>query len=189
MLRDRALLKDAYLAGGTGLALHMGHRLSVDLDFFVRELFDEEALLQRIQEVPGFSLVSRSPQTLHANIQGTKVSFLGYRYPLLFPLALFAGVPVADQRDIACMKISAIAGRGTKRDFIDLYFAAGRFGLAELLGLFSRKYVQTGYNRIHILKSLVFFDDAEKDPLPHMLAPLDWNAVKLFFRHEAPGLL
>jgi hypothetical protein len=150
----------------------------VDLDFFVSELFDEEVMLQRIQEVPGFSLVARSPQTLHANIQGTKVSFLGYRHPLLFPPTFFSGVPVADQRDIACMKISAIASRGTKRDFIDLYLAVLQFGLAELLGLFSRKYVQTGYNRIHILKSLVFFDDAEKDPLPHMLVPLDWNALQ-----------
>lgn len=189
MLRDRALLQGAYLAGGTALALHVGHRRSVDLDFFVSELFNEEALLQRIQEVPGFSLVTRSPQTLHANIQGTKVSFLGYRYPLLFPLALFSGVPVADPRDIACMKISAISSRGTKRDFIDLYVAACQFGLNELLGLFQRKYVQTGYNKIHILKSMVFFDDAEKDPLPHMLVPLDWDAVKQFFRQEVPGLL
>src|SRR5882762_666161 len=101
VLRDRALFQGAYLAGGTGLALHLGHRLSVDLDIFVSELFDEEAMLQRVQEAPGFSLVSKAPSTLHANIQGTKVSFLGYQYPLLFSVALFAGVPVADSRDIA----------------------------------------------------------------------------------------
>lgn len=188
MLRDRALLKGAWLAGGTALALHLGHRLSVDLDFFVSELFDEEAMLQRIQEAPGFSLVAKAPHTLHAIVQGTKVSFLGYQYPLLFPLALFAGIPVADTRDIACMKISAIASRGTRRDFIDLYFAARQFGLTELLGLFQRKYVQTRYNGIHILKSLLYFDDAEKDPLPHMLVPLEWDDVKHFFRHETPGV-
>jgi hypothetical protein len=108
---------------------------------------------------------------------------------LLFSVALFAGVPVADLRDIACMKISAIASRGTKRDFIDLYLSARQFGLNELLGLFQRKYVRTGYSRIHILKSLLFFDDAEKDPMPHMLVPLDWDAVKLFFRQAVPDLV
>jgi len=136
----------------------------------------------------GFSLVAKAPHTLRANIRGTKVSFLGYEYPLLFSTALFAGVPVADPRDIACMKISAIASRGTKRDFIDLYLTSQRFGLVELLGLFQRKYARTGYNRPHILKSLTYFDDAEKDPMPHMLVPLDWDAVKLFFRGEVPRL-
>jgi hypothetical protein len=188
MLRDRELLNGAWLAGGTALAFHSGHRLSVDLDLFVSELFDEEAMLHHIQEAPGFSLVAKAPHTLHAIIQGTKVSFLGYPYPLLFPPSPFAGIPVADTRDIACMKISAIASRGTRRYFIDLYCAARQFGLAELLGLFQRKYVQTGYNGIHILKSLLFFDDAEKDPLPHMLVPLEWDDVKRFFRHETPGV-
>jgi predicted nucleotidyltransferase component of viral defense system len=188
LLRDMTLLKATWLAGGTALALHLGHRLSEDLDFFVSELFDEEAMLQRIQEAPGFSLVAKAPHTLHATIQGTKVSFLGYPYPLLFPLALFAGIPVADTSDIACMKISAIASRGTRRDFIDLYFAARQFGLADLLASFERKYVQTRHNRIHILKSLLFFDEAEKDPLPHMLVPLDWDDVKRLFRHETPSV-
>jgi hypothetical protein len=160
----------------------------VDLDFFVSELFDEEVMLQRLQVAPGFSLVAKAPHTLHANIQGTKVSFLGYEYPLLFSTALFAGVPVADPRDIACMKINAIASRGTKRDFIDLFLASQRFGLGELLGLFQGKYARTGYNTIHMLKSLTYFDDAEKDPMPHMLVPLDWDAVKLFFTDEAPRL-
>src|SRR5260370_31739410 len=112
VLRDRGLFQGAYLAGGTGLALHMGHRLSEELDIFVSELFDEETMLQRVQEAPAFSLVAKAPHTLHANIRGTKVSFLGYQYPLLFSVTLFDGVPVADIRDIACMKISAIASRG-----------------------------------------------------------------------------
>ena len=180
-LRDGSLLDGAYLAGGTGLALHFGHRLSEDLDFFVKDAFDEEAFLQRIQTVPGFSLVAKAPGTVHANIQGTKVSFLGYAYPVLFPTSPFLGVHVADPRDIACMKIGAIAGRGTKRDFVDLYIASRQFGLAELLRLFASKYRQTGYSRVHIMKSLVYFDDAAKDPMPHMLVPLDWANVKSFF--------
>jgi len=187
VLRDRSLLGSAYLAGGTGLALQFGHRRSLDLDFFLNEVLDEEAFLQRAQTMPGFSLVSKAPHTIHANIQDTKVSFLEYLYPLLFPCVRFLGVPVADPRDIACMKISAIASRGTKRDFVDLYFAGQRFDFSDLLVWFARKYAQTRYNRLHVLKSLTYFEDAEKDPMPHMLVPLEWAEVKAFFRQAAAG--
>ncbi len=183
-LRDASLLDQFYLAGGTGLALQIGHRLSHDLDFFANDLFDEEILLQRVQKVESFSLTAKAPHTIHATIQGTKVSFLGYTYPLLFPTARFLDVAVADSRDIACMKISAIASRGTKRDFVDLYMCATRFGLADLFPLFERKYEQTRYQKLHLLKSLAFFEDAEKDPMPDMLVPLDWNQVKQLFVRE-----
>lgn len=187
-LRDAGLLERFYLAGGTALALHFGHRLSEDLDFFAEKLFNEEIVLQQIQAVSGFSLVEKAPHTLHATISETKVTFLGYAYPILFPLAHFVGVAVADPRDIACMKISAIASRGTKRDFIDFYVAVKRFGLRELLEMFGKKYAQTHYNKLHLLKSLTFFEDAEKDPLPHLLQPLSWEEVKQFFAREVPRL-
>lgn len=185
-LRDAKLLDQVYLAGGTGLALHIGHRLSHDLDFFAYVLFAEEVFLQRVQMLDGFSLTAKAPHTIHATIRETKVSFLGYTYPLLFPPARFLDVAIANPRDIACMKISAIASRGTKRDFVDLYVSAERFGLANLLQLFERKYAQARYQPMHLLKSLVFFEDAEKDPMPAMLAPLDWNVVKEFFLRETP---
>jgi hypothetical protein len=188
-LSHAKLLDSFYLAGGTGLAVHLGHRLSQDLDFFAADLFDEETLLQRVQAVAGISLVARAPHSLHTTIQETKVSFLGYDYPLLFTSTRFLDVAVADPRDIACMKVSAIASRGTKRDFLDLYVCARRFGLVDLLKLFDRKYSQTQYNRLHILKSLTFFEDTEKDPMPHMLVSLEWDEVKRFFVREVPHLL
>ncbi len=107
---------------------------------------------------------------------------------MLFPCTPFLGVPVADARDIACMKTTAIASRGTKRDFVDLYAACERFGLRQILGLFERKYAGTRYNKLHILKSLTYFADAEKDPMPHMLVPLEWRNLRLFFEREAPRL-
>lgn len=187
---DRAkLLSRFYLAGGTGLALQIGHRLSLDLDFFSLNHFDEEVLLQRVQVMQGFALVSKAPYTLHCTLETTKVSFLGYAYPSLHPASQFLGVPVADPRDIACMKVSAIASRGTKRDFIDLYLCVQRYGLKEVLEMFDRKYAQTNYSKVHILKSLTYFDDADKDPLPHMLVPLDWPGVKQFFAAEVPEML
>lgn len=188
-LHDAQLLDRFYLAGGTGLALQLGHRLSLDLDFFVEEHFDEDALLQRLQALDSFALVSKAPYTIHATIHQTKVSFLGYVYPVLFPTKPFLGVAIADPRDIACMKVSAIASRGTKRDFVDLYVSAQHDGLKEILHLFDRKFAQTNYSRIHVLKSLTFFADAEKDPMPHMLRALNWGTVKQFFLKEVPRLL
>src|SRR5208337_5201087 len=88
-LRDASLLDRFYLAGGTGLALQFGHRLSRDLDFFAADLFDEESLLQRLQALRGFSLVAKAPHTLHTAIQGSRVTFLGYVYPELFPFIRF----------------------------------------------------------------------------------------------------
>jgi hypothetical protein len=86
------------------------------------------------------------------------------------------------------MKVTEIASRGTKRNFVDLDVASRCFGIVEILAWFREKYARTGYNRLHILKSLTFFSDVEKDPMPHMLAPLEWNEVKRFFRREAPRL-
>jgi hypothetical protein len=185
----RNVLDRFYLAGGTGLALQFGHRLSLDLDFFAQEHFDEAALLQQVQELAGFALVANAPYTLHVTIESTKVSFLGYVYPVLFPTNPFLDVQVADPRDIACMKVSAIASRGTKRDFVDLFVCCQRYGLKEILHLFDRKFVQANFSRIHLLKSLTFFADAEKDPMPHMLESLDWSMVKQFFLRQAPALV
>jgi hypothetical protein len=178
-----------YLAGGTGLALHLGHRRSVDLDFFLGEDFDVEAVLQKIQRLEGFSLVSKSPGTIYANVRETKVSFIAYAYPLLFPFTQFLGANIADPRDIGCMKISAIAGRGTKRDFVDLYVLAQRYGLDQLFVWFKTKFAQTNYSMVHVLKSLAYFEEAEQDPMPDMLVPVSWNDVKQFFAREAARLL
>jgi Nucleotidyl transferase AbiEii toxin, Type IV TA system len=188
-LRDAHLLENFYLAGGTALALQFGHRLSLDLDFFSPEHFNEETLVQQVETLTGFAVAAKAPYTLHATVQETKVSFLGYAYPMLFPTSKFLDVAVADPRDIACMKVSAVASRGTKRDFVDLYVSAEHYGLKEILRLFDRKYTQAHYSRVHILKSLTFFADAEKDPMPHMLVTLDWDKVKQFFLLEAPRLL
>ena len=187
-LERSSVLSPFYLAGGTGLALQLGHRRSQDLDFFSTELFDEESALQKIQHVSDFSLISRAPHTLHAAIRGVKVRFLGYDYPLLFPPNTFLEVRVADPRDIGCMKISAIASRGTKRDFFDLHAESQHVSLAELLDLFEKKFAQARYNRAHLLKSLVYFEDAEKDPNPDMLDLSPWNDVKRFFEQEVPRL-
>lgn len=142
-----------------------------------------------MQRLPGFALVAKAPYILHATIEKTKASFLGYAYPTLYTSTPFVGVAIADRRDIACMKVSAIASRGTRRDFVDLYVCAKRYGLKEILRMFETKYAQTQYSKPHILKSLTFFTDAEKDPMPNMLEEISWDRVKQFFLYEAPRLI
>jgi len=188
-LHNVPILASFYLAGGTGLALRLGHRRSVDLDFFLGEDFNEDYILQKLQSLEGFALLTKEPGTIYANIRKIKVSFIAYAYPILFPFQPFLGVNVADSRDIGCMKISAIASRGTKRDFVDLYLLAQAYDLKQLLGWFTKKFFQTNYSMPHILKSLTYFEEAEQDPMPHMLMPLSWEEVKQFFGREAPRLI
>jgi len=188
LLHARAL-EYFYLAGGTGLALYLGHRRSADLDFFKTEAFDEEALLQRLQYLPSLALVAKGPATLHMMIQGTKTSFLGYDYPVLYPLQSFHSIQVADPRDIAGMKISAVASRGSRRDFVDLYAVSQKYGLEKLLQTFHKKFAKVNYSMVHVLKSLTYFEDAEQEPMPDMLVPLAWDDVKQFFAREVPPVL
>jgi Nucleotidyl transferase AbiEii toxin, Type IV TA system len=178
-----------YLAGGTGLALRFGHRRSVDLDFFSRESFDEEALLASLKARFQPSVLSRAPQTLHLLLRDIRVSFIGYPYPLLFQPDRFASADVADARDIACMKLSAVSSRGSRRDFVDLFVTAKEYSLEALLSLFVRKFAGIEYSRLHLLKSLTYFEDAEADPPLNMLSQTPWQEVKDFFTRESAALL
>lgn len=187
-LHQLGLLDRCYLAGGTGLALHLGHRRSQDLDFFSGDAVEPDAMIPRMQTLLGFALMSKAEGTLHATVGGIKVSFLSYAYPLLFPLEKFLDVPVADPRDIACMKLSAIAGRGTRRDFVDLYVIGQQYGLDQLLRWFQEKYARVNYSMVHLLKSLTYFEEAERDPMPDMLMPLAWEEIKRFFSREGARL-
>lgn len=188
-LQQISVLTGFYLAGGTGLALHIGHRRSIDLDFFSLESFEPEAILGKVESLDGLQVLARDLETLHLIVGETKVSFLGHRYPLLFPCDALFEVKLADPRDIACMKIGAIAGRGSKRDFIDLYAVSKHHELAQILAWFKEKYARANYSMVHVLKSLTYFEDAEKDPMPDMLVNLTWERVKQCFAAEAPRLL
>lgn len=125
---------------------------------------------------------------MYLHVAGTKVSFIGYQYPLLFPLTEFHGLAVADVRDIACMKLWALASRGSRRDFVDLYAVAQQYGIPQLFDLFQRKFAQANYNLLHVRKSLTYFADAEKEPIPDMLVSLSWEDIKQFFLDEARKL-
>lgn len=187
-LHTLSVLDPGYLAGGTGLALHLGHRRSHDLDFMIPNPVDPEALIRKMKTLTGFAVAAVAPDTLHATVVDTKVSFLAYPYRVLFPLEPFQGVNVADPRDIACMKLAAIASRGVKRDFVDLYFVARQYGLAQVFEWFKQKYAEVNLSQRHVRKSLTWFKDADELPMPDMLVALAWEEVKQFFTTEVSGL-
>ena len=115
-----------------------------------------------------------------------------YPYPLLFKTHKFLGIEIADIKDIAAMKISAIGDRGTKRDFIDLYFILNEakvLTLEEAFKLYDKKFKVLSQNKIYLLKSLVYFDNADKDKSPKMIKKVSWQKVKKFFISEQKKLI
>ena len=173
------IIKNFYLAGGTALALQLGHRKSIDLDLFSEKDFSTEELKTVLSQVGKLKVYSEEERTLNANLNGVKISFLGYKYKMLFPLIKYGGnLKLADTRDIACMKIDAISSRGSKKDFVDLYFLLKKYPLKKILSLFDKKYKDIKYSQLHILKSLIYFQDAERDPLPMMLKDAEWDEIK-----------
>jgi hypothetical protein len=172
--------RDFYLAGGTGCALHLGHRMSHDLDFFALPEFDPSRLWTELRNLGECAPDYSDAGTWVGQFDGTKVSFFHYPYPLLREPVPFGEASIASLEDIGCMKIEAIAGRGRKRDFIDLYFLLIEtgFDLNALWALFQRKYPAEHRNLIHVLKSLVYFIDADADPDPIMLVEYSWPDMK-----------
>lgn len=116
-----------YLAGGTALAIQLGHRESIDLDFFSQENFSHAELKNKLPESGKFYLSGEEEGTLHGALDEVKSSFLKYSYDLMYPFLDFEGIKIADERDIAAMKIDAISSRGSKKDFIDLYFLLEKY--------------------------------------------------------------
>lgn len=179
-----------YLAGGTALAFLLSHRESHDLDFFSKENFSEDALIVKLEAAGKFSLEKKERGTVRGKFGETLVSFFCYPYPLLEEVAVHAGVPIASIKDIACMKLDALASRGARRDFVDLYFVLHEqgFSLSILIDLFGKKYASLDYNIVHVQKGLVYFDDAEREPMPRMIRPAAWQDVKDFFISETTKL-
>lgn len=178
-------MDNAYLAGGTASALQLGHRISVDLDFFTSKEFDAKELIKSLKKVGKFKVEKQSWGTVLETMESIKFSIFVYKYPVLFPYKSISNINILDLRDIAAIKIDAIGTRGIKRDFIDLYFICREgISLKEAISFYDRKYGKLSSNIIHIQKSLVYFVDAEITQMPKMLKPCDWEGVKRFFERE-----
>lgn len=164
------------LVGGTALALQIGHRISIDLDFFGDFPLQHQLIAQELAQYGSVTNVQNTPTVCIFQVDGVKIDFVNYKYAWLDKPIKKDGFVLAGKRDIAAMKISAITGRGTKKDFIDLNALLDDFTLAEMIALFDAKYPDgTTYLA---LKSLNYFVDADRQKAPQMLIPYNWEAIK-----------
>lgn len=169
-------LKDTRLVGGTALALQLGHRKSIDLDFFGH--------IESFEDIPGalhhfdnLQLVKQGKSILIFLLDGIKLDIVNYPYPWLRDPVSENGLRLAHLEDIAAMKLGAVTGRGTKKDFYDLYLLLEHYSLKHMLDLYLAKYKEG--NEILVLKSLAYFADAEKDVDPDVLGKqITWESVK-----------
>ena len=181
-------MTDFYLAGGTALALQLGHRKSVDLDFFSGNFTKRDIILQQLHGLNP-NITHEAPGTIDCLIDDVKVSFLEYNYPLLEDLGEFEYVKVASVSDIACMKLSATSSRGSKKDFVDLYIILQKFSLEDLFLQFEKKFIGVSYQKLVLLKSLTYFSDAENEPDPDYTKDLSWEEIKRFIEDKVKAYL
>lgn len=179
-----------YLAGGTGLALHLGHRFSVDLDFFSDAPHavgpDERAILRAAFDDPSLAISFDKEMTFVANWRGVGVSFFHLTlYPLVQEPLLVEGVPVATVEEIGAMKLAAIMARGTRKDYIDLYFILQQTPLERLFEVAAAKYARVRTFAVSAVRTLTYFVDAEATPMPQMIRRASWPAIKRFLEGQA----
>ncbi len=188
-LQDWLKNSNWYLAGGTALALCSGHRKSVDLDFFNTEKgFDEKKLMAYFIDNNDWLTKVEDTGTIYGELLGAKISFIAY--PFFVPkqeYLNYGSIKVLAPKDIGVMKIVAISQRGRKRDFFDLFWCAHNVEPLETIILrLKEQYPSVAHNYHHILKALVYFNDAEIDPDPEIYFKTNWKEVKKFFTKEVP---
>lgn len=153
-------LQSFALAGGTALALYLGHRKSIDIDMFTGQDFDVPILRDHLVKEYGFKEDVIDKQTLKGFIDDIKVEFLGYRYPNVFQVIETGGMRLYSTGDIAAMKLSAISYNGTRlKDFVDIAFLSAEMSLQEMLSYFAEKYPNS--STISAVKGLLYHDDID----------------------------
>ena len=177
-LQRLPVLEQTRLVGGTALALQLGHRKSIDLDFFGTVDCEAEYLRESIAGIASLTILKESPHIHIYIVDGIKVDIVNYKYPWLDDVVLEQGLRLASVSDIAAMKITAIIGRGTKKDFIDIAFLLHHFSLEEILHFYAAKYNDSSV--FMAMKSLAYFDDAEADPMPDMFVNQSWQQAKAY---------
>lgn len=175
-LQESALLKDCRLVGGTSLALQIGHRQSVDLDFFGHVDATPEELEDELRQY-GDLQVRKNSGNIHLFVlNGIHIDVVNFPFPWQKDLVIADGLRLAHVEDIAAMKITAVIGRGTKKDFVDIATLLETYSLNQILSFYEAKYPNASI--FMALKSLSYFDDAEPQPMPYMFSSLSWEETK-----------
>jgi len=173
-----------YLAGGTGLAIILAHRKSYDFDFFSKDQFSTEKLLEIIVksfEEDEVILSEIKEDTLIVFLNNIQVSFFQYNYPLLKNLIKKDGLYIASLEDILAMKVIAIIQRGTKKDFIDLWtiIKEKKYSLQDIFIFCKTKYGKA-FSESIALKALTYFKDAEEETPEEEESNFSWESIKKY---------
>ena len=168
--------RELRLVGGTSLALQIGHRNSIDIDMFGTLEADEFEIDKILNKIGSITVLKKTKNINIYLIDGIKVDLVNYHYPWLGETIIEDNLRLAGAKDIAAMKLAAITGRGTKKDFIDLNFLLQFYTLEEMLGFYKLKYNDS--SEILALKSLTYFEDADNEEDPRMLMSMNWGNVK-----------
>jgi predicted nucleotidyltransferase component of viral defense system len=174
-LSQTSFLSDFYLVGGTALSLQLGHRTSIDLDFFTISEFNPLSWRGELQQLGEVSKLSIKPNNIVATINGVKVEFLYFAYPPKYPLVKWEGIEMLSPMDIGLFKILAILGRNRKKDIVDLFFIDKEIApLDKVIEEFSHKYSDGDVNLLKQLELLFNDEEIEKSSAPMMLTDFDW---------------
>ncbi len=185
-LMDVPLFSEMRLVGGTALALQYGHRQSVDLDFFGKLSADVSEIHDVLVNIGSHTIYTNTQNIKIFEVNGVKVDFVNYKYDWIDDIVTEDNLRLASPKDIAAMKVNAIEGRGSRKDFIDIYFLLKHFTLNEILEFYKQKYPE--HSVFRALMSLNYFDDAEQQGMPKMLVPFDWNELKEKLKREVDKL-
>ena len=177
--------RDFYLAGGTALAIYLGHRRSKDFDLFTKGKIVDPIRLAGDIKAEGIPFITGQVEkgTLYGTISDARVCFLEYLYPLLQPCILWQDfhIPLASLSDLACMKLAAVAQRGSKKDFVDIFALGSKiFTLKDMLTLYQKKFSIRDIG--HVMFALTYFDEADGEPTPKMFLDVDWKTMKKTIR-------
>ena len=175
-------LQSLNLVGGTSLALQLGHRVSIDIDLFGTIDFSFEDFAGDFRSLGKVQILSQSRNINVISIDGIKVDFVNYAYPLIDDLIIEDEIRLVSKKDIAAMKLNAIAGRGSKKDFIDLFYLLKEFEMDEMYQFYNEKYDDG--NLFLVQKSLVYFVDADRQRTPKMFENISWEAIKKEIRNN-----
>ena len=186
-LQSNKAFDNLLLVGGTSLALQIGHRVSIDIDLF-GEIPMEKTEMDKLLSSYGELINIQNTKNIYIySLNGIKTDIVNYTYPWLRKPISNGELRLASKEDIAAMKLSAITGRGSKKDFIDLFFLLQYYTLPEMLSFYEQKY--TDGSVFMVLRSLSYFDDADEDLMPRMLHNVTWEEVKAKISSEIRKLI
>ena len=170
-------LKGMRLVGGTALALQYGHRQSIDLDFFGHLQVSTDDIVLMAHRLGNVTIINQSSTILQMELNGIKVDVVNYRcYDWIDAPIVENGITLASPKDIAALKINAIEGRGTRKDFVDVYLLLQHYSLVQILDFYNQKYPE--HSEFRAILSLTYYDDAETQPMPKMLINDTWEQMK-----------